>query len=134
MKHFVSPVGALLALALWGASAGAAFAQQDTANSGAGFWLQERARIIRVRPTPHMRAPTHVRRLAPNRPLARPTIWRRPTEGGMSAPVAEPLSEPPDFPAAQFPSELPVGPAAPQSADAHPAPQAAPPLLPQASP
>jgi hypothetical protein len=62
---------ALVACAL----AGAADAQ-DSAQSNAAFWLQERTRTEHYRPA--ARQAPRIRRLVPNKQLARPTIWRRP--------------------------------------------------------
>lgn len=97
---------------------------QDSANSGPGFWLQERARMVRTRPTSQYRPPTRVRRLAPNRPLARPTIWRRPSEQHPPAHATPEAVEPPGFPTAQEPPAFPP-PALPPPAAAPEAPKTA---------
>lgn len=110
-----------LCLAAAGPGQGPVMAQ-DSANSGPGFWLQERARMLRTRPTSQYRPPTKVRRLAPNRPLARPTIWRRPSEQHPAMPThaAPEAPEPHDLPTAQQPSAQPppaAGETPPQTAD-----------------
>ena len=48
---------------------------QEGANA-AGFWIQERERVRPPRPVAQPRQVTRVRRLVPNRRLAKPTIWR----------------------------------------------------------
>ncbi|MFV0282041.1 MAG: DUF459 domain-containing protein [Rhodoblastus sp.] len=82
--HFAAPA-ALAACAL--ATPAAA---QDSAQSNASFWLQERARAEHARPV-HRQAP-RIRRLVPNKHLARPTVWRRqetrPAENHRPAPAA----------------------------------------------
>mgnify|MGYP001765181388 CR=1 FL=1 len=101
-RAVIFAAGAMLLVA-----AAAPAAAQDTANSGAGFWLQERARILRVRPTQQYRPPTRVRRLVPHRTLARPTIWRRPVEHHPAA-LRQPGAEPPEFPRTQDPPAFPA--------------------------
>ena len=134
---------ALAAAIAAGACAGVAQAQ-DSAQSNASFWLQERARTEHVRPA--LRQAPRIRRLVPNRQLARPTIWRQPeshpAEGGRTQPAAArrepPAASPALDPALAAPA--PTEPAAPQppaTADATPqapagaaAPAAPPPVAP----
>ncbi|MDE2579719.1 MAG: DUF459 domain-containing protein [Hyphomicrobiales bacterium] len=128
-------------LALMAALCGAVPARaQDTANSGANFWLQERAagrggpQIINIRPFGRERAAqapatprnaeTKVRRLVPNRRLAKPTNWReehvrpheerRPAEQKPAAATDKPADAPqPTAPASGAPAAEPAQTAAP---------------------
>jgi len=79
------------------AAAGVSHAQ-DSAQSNASFWLQERART--EHPRPAARQAPRIRRLVPNKQLARPTIWRRPD--------APPGEERPGTPAALSPDQPPT--------------------------
>lgn len=115
---------------------------QDSAQSNASFWLQERARTEHVRPA--SRQAPRIRRLVPNRQLARPTIWRRPESHPAEERRATPAAVPPEptttpttapavdpalaapGPSAPGPSAPPATPPQPATADAapQPAPQA----------
>lgn len=134
-------------LALGGCLFGAAAQAQDSAQSNASFWLQERARTEHVRPAP--RQAPRIRRLVPNKQLARPTIWRRPeaqpaeerpaTPAAVAPEPAAPTTAPAVDPAIAAPTTAPVAPATPPAATADAAPQppvAAPPeaVAPQTPP
>lgn len=105
------------------ALAGAANAQ-DSAQSNAAFWLQERARTEHYRPS--ARQAPRIRRLVPNKQLARPTIWRRPephpAEERHTTPAAVPRepTTPTTAPAVD-PSMATPGPAVPEPAQQPPA-------------
>lgn len=116
------------------ALAGATHAQ-DSAQSNATFWLQERARTDHVRPA--ARQAPRIRRLVPNRQLARPTIWRRPdahpAEERRTTPAAvapEPTTTPTTAPAVEpalaAPSPAAPGPVPQPPATADAAPHGAP--------
>jgi len=103
------------------ALAGAAQAQ-DSAQSNASFWLQERQRTEHTRPA--ARQAPRIRRLVPNKQLARPTIWRRPD--------AQPADERPATPAALTPGETAPPPAVdPAIATPAPTPESPAPAVPQ---
>ncbi|MFO1136676.1 MAG: SGNH family hydrolase [Rhodoblastus sp.] len=97
---------------------------QDSAQSNAAFWLQERARVDHYRPA--ARQAPRIRRLVPNKQLARPTIWRRPEshpEERHTTPAAvgpEPTTTPTTAPAVD-PAVAAPGPAAPELAPQQPA-------------
>ena len=79
---------------------------QETANSAA-FWLQEHARSEQhLRPAQHQ--PMRVRRLVPNRKLARPTIWQAPA-GARDAPAPDGAA--PSAPGTTPPTEAVMPPA-----------------------
>ncbi|MCB1535723.1 MAG: DUF459 domain-containing protein [Rhodoblastus sp.] len=108
---------------------------QDSAQSNASFWLQERARTEHVRPT--ARQAPRIRRLVPNRQLARPTIWRRPqarpgeerhtTPAAVTPePTTTPTIAPAIDPAVAAPAPAAPGPVPQQPATADAAPQGPP--------
>ena len=116
---------ALLACAFTGAARA-----QDSAQSNASFWLQERARTEHVRPA--SRQAPRIRRLVPNRQLARPTIWRRPqsrpaeerhtTPAAVAPePTTTPTTAPAIDPAVAAPAPAPSAPAAPAPVPQQPA-------------
>ncbi len=138
MNEFLrkSMLAAAIALAA-PVGAGSAIAQ-ETANSAA-FWLQEHARSEQhLRPAQHQ--PMRVRRLVPNRKLARPTIWHAPDgaapsvpgmappAGGVTPPAdtaTSPAAPAPPTEATATPGAEPTSPqpaAAPQNADTVAAP------------
>jgi len=116
------------------ALAGAARAQ-DSAQSNASFWLQERARTEHTRPA--FRQAPRIRRLVPNKQLARPTIWRRPetqSEERQTTPAGvgpAPMQTPTTAPALD-PSAPPLDPSVARPAE--PAPVGAPPTTADAAP
>lgn len=135
-SRLVSSLLLAAALALGGCLFGAAAQAQDSAQSNASFWLQERARTEHIRPAP--RQAPRIRRLVPNKQLARPTIWRRPeaqpaeerpaTPAAVSPEPAAPATAPAVDPAIAAPTTAPATPATPPAATADAAPPpAAPP-------
>ena len=117
-----------LALALACALAVETAHAQDTANSGPGFWLQDRARTARPRPGAPAAARQKVRRLVPNRALARPTVWPNAPLADPSGPLA-PESAPPS-PDAAAPAGAPAASPAPTT----PVPRSGPAALQPAAP
>ncbi len=117
---------------------------QDSAQSNATFWLQERARSEHPRPSSARQAP-RVRRLVPNKRLARPTIWRGPghksedgavppVDGAPSpAPVDQATPQSPTTPEQAQPATPPQSPATADATKETPAPQQPPAAAPPAA-